>query len=69
MAAAKEKEKRKRSLLTIKTGASSGHITKLKQSVFLRCLWCAIMLSVVMLSVVAPLALEENNVKTTKFKI
>jgi hypothetical protein len=34
MAAAKEKEK-ERSLLTIKTGASSGHITKLKQSILL----------------------------------
>jgi hypothetical protein len=41
MAAAREKEK-KRSLLTIKTGASSGQITKLKQSILLRCLWARV---------------------------
>jgi hypothetical protein len=40
MAAAKEKEKEKeKNLKTIKTSASSRHITKLKQSIFLRCLW------------------------------
>jgi hypothetical protein len=38
MAAAKEKEKEKEKK-PIKTGASSGHIAKLKQSIFLRCLW------------------------------
>ncbi len=31
--------KRKRILLTNKTGTSTGHITKLKQSILLRCLW------------------------------
>jgi hypothetical protein len=40
MATAKENEKR-RSLLTIKTGASSGYNKKLKQSILLRCL-CAV---------------------------
>ncbi len=35
----KRKRKKQRSLLTIKTGASSQHITKLQQSIFLRCLW------------------------------
>jgi len=29
-----QRKKKKRSLLTIKTGASSRHITKLKQSIF-----------------------------------
>jgi hypothetical protein len=29
----------KGSILTIKTGDSSQHINKLKQSIFLRCLW------------------------------
>jgi hypothetical protein len=42
MAAAKdkEKEKEKKPILTIKTGpgATSGHITKIKQSILLRCL-------------------------------
>ncbi len=35
----RSKRKRKRSLITIKTGASCGHITNLKQSMLLRCLW------------------------------
>jgi hypothetical protein len=43
MAAAKEKEKK---ALTIKTGACSGHITKLKQSILLRCLWSQYMIIV-----------------------
>jgi hypothetical protein len=47
--------KRKRSLLTIKTGASSGHI-KLTQSILLRCLWitpiCAALTKVAKYSIV-----------------
>ncbi len=35
----KKKKKKRSLLLTNKTGTSSQHITNLKQSIFLRCLW------------------------------